>query len=179
MRARTFFLAAAVGLTSGSSSLAGDVSVSFTPQSLGPIAEPVITSIKIDGTNLLVLASVPAGYSSVTLEGCRRLNAQAWTPRAVGRVQGASGQVTFRLPRVAGLEMLRLRADATALLPDSFFLGPSSFAGQPISSSSTPPGLADSGTVTFTGTGIAPGPTFSGTQPGTRTVEESDIWKLN
>src|SRR6266508_2475352 len=75
-------------------------------------AEPVITSIRLEGTNVVVLALVPAGVTKVTLESCRRLGEEAWTPRAVARLEGEGGEVTFRLALSPDIEMLRVRADA-------------------------------------------------------------------
>src|SRR5712672_3645217 len=66
---------------------------------------PVITSIRLDGTNVVVVASVPANISKVTLEGCRRPGGEAWTPKAVGRLNGAGGEMTFRLAASPDLEL--------------------------------------------------------------------------
>src|SRR6266513_2153459 len=112
--------------TAGSSGLATD-SVS---------GEPVITSIHLERTNVVVLARVPSGVTKATLESCRRLAGEAWTPRAVARLEGSGGEVTFRLAQSPDLEMLRVRADAREALPGFFYERPSSFAGQPVSSGS-------------------------------------------
>ena len=101
---------------------------------LAPETVPVITSIRLEGTNVVVVASVPADITKVTLEACRRLRGEAWTPKAVGRLDGAGGELTFRLKVSPDLELLRVRADAREALPDFFYRGPSSFEGQPISS---------------------------------------------
>jgi len=81
---------------------------------------PLITSIRLEGTNVVVVVSVPADITKVTLEGCRRLGGEAWTPKAVGRLDGAGGQLTFRLAMSPDLELLRVRADAREPLPDFF-----------------------------------------------------------
>jgi len=155
-----------------------DTTVDFTPQAISIGVEPVITSIQLEGTNVLVLASVPPGFSSVTLEGCRRLNAEGWIPKAVGRLKDTGGQLAFRLPRSSGLELLRVRVQKGGALPDNFFNGPSSFAGQPLSSGNA--SVNPSGTGTVTATALGPtGVTTSGSQIAPRTVEESDIWKLS
>src|SRR5256714_4706088 len=148
--------------------------------------EPVITSIHLERTNVVVRARVPSGVTKVTLEGCRRLAGEAWTPRAVARLNGASGEVTFRLAQSPDLEMLRIRADAREALPGFFYEGPSSFAGQPVSSGSlgtgnvldATAGANPSGGVVAFNNALSPsgagGPTV---QP--RTVVESDIWQLS
>src|SRR2546425_7202946 len=94
---------------------------------------PLITSIRLEGTNIVVMASVPAGITKVTLESCRRLGGEAWTPKAVARLGGSEAEVTFRLAQSPALEMLRVRADDREALPDFFYRGPSTFAGQPTS----------------------------------------------
>src|SRR6266496_2352954 len=93
---------------------------------------PLITSIRLEGTNVVVVASVPADITKVTLESCRRLGGEAWTPKAVGRLDGAGGELTFRLAMSPDLELLRVRADAREALPGFFYRGPSSFDGQPV-----------------------------------------------
>src|SRR6185369_14974017 len=90
---------------------------------------PVITSIRLEGTNVVVVASVPADVTKVTLEACRRLRGEAWTPKAVGRLDGMGGELTFRLGLSPDLEPLRVRADTREALPDFFYRGPSSFDG--------------------------------------------------
>ena len=57
--------------------------------------EPVITSIHLERTNVVVLARVPSGVTKVTLESCRRLAGEAWTPRAVVRLNRAGGEVAL------------------------------------------------------------------------------------
>src|SRR2546425_10463630 len=66
---------------------------------------PLITSIRLEGTNVVVVASVPADITKVTLESCRRLGGDAWIPKALGRLDGAGGEVTFCL---AGSEERRV-----------------------------------------------------------------------
>src|SRR5437867_3005901 len=158
---------------------------------------PVITSIRLEGTNVVVVASVPADITRVTLEGCRRLGGEAWTPKAVGRLYGAGGQLTFRLAISPDLELLRVRADAREALPDFFYRGPSSFEGQPVSSAGSGPsvaggmsGTAWSGSVMALNTTSAPGgfvtlngnisPSGADAQlTQLRAVTESDIWEIN
>src|SRR5437667_4489255 len=146
---------------------------------------PVITSIRLEGTNVVVVASVPADITKVTLEGCRRLGGEAWTPKAVGRLDGAGGELTFRLAVSPELDLRRLRADAREALPDFFYRGPSSFDGQPVSSAGSGPAVlggvnatAWGGTVvTLNGNSSPSGTDPQPAQP--RAVTESDIWEIN
>src|SRR5207249_9340930 len=102
--------------------------------SASPEDQPVITSIRLEGTNIVVTAQVPDGIKRVTLECRSRLGAGSWQPRALTRLDDTGGQITFRIPKAAGLEVLRVRADDQEALPASFYSGTNSFAGQPVSS---------------------------------------------
>ena len=138
--------------------------------SFSQTTQPVITSIRPEGTNVVVVANVPAGIRRVTLESRARFGAGAWAPAAVLQVDGAGGTVTFRLPCARTLELLRVRADAQQPLPAAFYGGTNLFLGPPTNSvgSSTGPGVFDNPT------GVA------GSTPDTsRAVVESDIWALN
>src|SRR5439155_856798 len=153
--------------------------------SLATESVPLITSIRLGGTNVVVVVSVPADIAKVTLEGCRRLGGEAWTPKAVGRLDGAGGGLTFRLAVSPDLELLRVRADAREALPDFFYRGPSSFDGQPVSSVGSGPAVpggvnatAWGGTVvTLNGNSSPSGTDPQPAQP--RAVTESDIWEIN
>src|SRR5438552_1697678 len=139
--------------------------------SLAQSSQPLITSIRPEGTNVVVLASVPPGFQRLTLEGRARFGAGAWTPVAVTQVNGAAASVTFRVPCAKQVELLRLRADTHQALPASFYGGTNSFLGPPTNSVPSPIGAGlDGGPV---GPGAAP------TTPSPRAVVESDIWKLD
>src|SRR6266487_1037889 len=101
----------------------------------------LITSIRLEGTNVVVVASVPADITKVTLESCRRLGGEAWTPKAVGRLDGAGGELTFRLAVSPDLELVRVRADAREALPDFFYRGPSLFDSQSVGSAGGGPAI--------------------------------------
>src|SRR5438445_9143684 len=106
--------------------------------SASPEDQPVITSIRLERTKVVVTAQVPDGIRRVTLECRSRLGAGSWEPRAVTRLDGSGGPVAFRIPKAVGLEMLRVRADDREPLPGSFYSGTNSFAGQPVSSGGLP-----------------------------------------
>jgi hypothetical protein len=131
--------------------------------------KPVITSIRLEGTNVVVVASVPIGIKKVTLECRTRLGSATWAPRAVARLGSDGGEITFRLPKSERLEVLRVRADTEEPLPVSFYSGTNAFSGQPTSSG---------GLVTvFEGPGDARGGAPTAGDPS-REVVESDIWKI-
>src|SRR2546425_750284 len=102
--------------------------------SASPEDQPVITSVRLEGTNVVVTVQVPAGVKRVTLECRGRLGAGSWVPRALTRRDGAGGEVTFRLPQSGSVEVLRVRTDDREPLPASYYSGTNSFAGQPVNS---------------------------------------------
>jgi hypothetical protein len=134
-------------------------------------AEPKITSVSIQGTNVVVKVATPAGLRKVSIETRSRLEASTWAPKAVKRFDEPTTEaqeLTFTLPRSDKLEVLRVRADATDALPAQFFKGTNQFAG-PQSSSGVPPG----GAVDTAGPNGAPA------ESRDRSVVESDIWKIS
>ncbi len=139
------------------------------------LEQPVITDVRTDATNIIVSVNVPSGVTKVTLESRSRLGAGTWAPAAVQRLQDRQGgTITFTLPKTESLELLRVRADAQEALPAFFYQGQTSFAD------AGSPTTIDTGTL-FTDTkGVAatPGVDTSGTT-ATRTVVESDIWKID
>jgi len=129
---------------------------------------PVIQSIRVEHTNLVVTAQVPPGLVRVTLESRAHAGPGAWLPVAVQRLEGQGGTITFRLQRSAEFSMLRVRADASEPLPANFYTGTNSFAAQPASGT----GYV---LTTFDNNGTTP----SGSPTTSREVAESDIWRLD
>jgi hypothetical protein len=127
---------------------------------------PVIESIRVENTNLVVTAQVPPGHVRVTLESREGLASGAWVPVAVRRLDGQGGNLTFRLPCAAGFAVLRIRADSTEPLPTSFYRGTNEFAAQPAS------GLSDGFAL------LGPDASNGGSSGASREVVESDIWRL-
>src|SRR6266536_957050 len=160
----------------------GRVTAADTAQ-LAKESGPVITSIRLEGTNVVVVASVPAGITKVTLESCRRLGGEAWTPKALGRLDGAGGTLTFRLALSPDLALLRVKADAREALPGFFYRGPSAFDGQPVSNAGgVPTDSVSASTAAAGGTALAFNSLGSGASSPTalaRSVTESDIWEIN
>jgi hypothetical protein len=130
--------------------------------------QPRITSIRQERTNIVVEVQAPAGIRRVTLECRERLGPGAWQPRAVTRLDGSGGSVTFRIARSLETELMRVRGDATDPLPSSFYSGTTTYVGAQGNSSGPVPGAFDGRTGPATG---AP------TEPS-RDVVESDIWKI-
>lgn len=129
---------------------------------------PQITDVRLEGTNIVVVAKIPAGLRKVTLESRPRLGAGTWVPQTVARLDGTGGEWTFRLPRTAQFELLRVRADTSEPFPASFYQGTNEFVG--------PPGSGGFRNDFPSPEDAAAGSTTSGT--GGRTVVESDIWNV-
>src|SRR5438045_9705878 len=97
-----------------------------------PASGPQITSVSIEGTNIVVKVSAPAGLRKITIETRSRLEAATWAPKALRRFDSATTtaqELTFTLSRSANLEVLRVRGDDTEALPAQFFKGTNQFAG--------------------------------------------------
>lgn len=140
-----------------------------------PPSQPKITSVTLEGTNIIVKVSAPAGLRKVTLETRSHLESSTWAPKALQRFDSAttdSQELTFVLRRSANLEVLRVRADATDALPAAFFKGTNQFAGPQAAAPTSPPTPGSVNDTSGGGpSGVFPGPTE-------RTVAESDIWKV-
>jgi alpha-tubulin suppressor-like RCC1 family protein len=156
----------------------GPATIQFEPKSVGDIREPVITSIRLQGTNIHVQARVPQGYARVILEACRRVLDEPWQPKAVARVEGAGGELSIGLSQAPGLEVFRLRADPKDALPGFFYEGRSAFDGQPSGQAGTVLDArgAPDGSMVLLG-GNAPANGVDASAP--RAVVESDIWKIS
>ena len=146
---------------------------------MAQLAGPQITSIRPAQSNIVVTVEVPKGLRKVTLESRAQLNIGAWEPRAVQRLDGTGGRITFTLPAAGDVQMMRVRANERDPLPESFYSGSNSFENRvkltqnfdantalamaPASASPQTSSLANSlppGTLAF------------------RPVSESDIWKV-
>ncbi|MCX6904988.1 MAG: beta-propeller domain-containing protein, partial [Verrucomicrobia bacterium] len=146
---------------------------------------PFIQSIRLERTNLVVTAQVPPGLKRIVLESRDRFERGTWQPCAVQRLAGNGGTVTFSMPRSAPMAMLRVRAAATETLPASFFAGTTLFPEQavPAPGDNAPSAPLDGGLNTVlstdTTTTSANPPSSPGTPDPSRSVVESDIWKIS
>lgn len=140
-----------------------------------PDSAPTITSIAADAKTVTIVVSVPVGVRQVTLESRTRLGAGTWVPRAVQRIS-AAGDVTFQFNKSENLEVLRVRGDAQEPLPGNFFLGKTNFNGQ---ASTYDPSMSYRNGGIYTAAGPGATDTTAPTANSTRTVVESDIWKID
>jgi hypothetical protein len=133
--------------------------------------QPVITGIRLEGTNLVIQVQVPGGLKKIMLQGRERLGKGAWIPRAVKRISDAAGGVVeFRLPQSSRLETLRVQADVTEALGSQVYEGTRAFAPS-ATSPSNPNGTSMVPTDGLGAGGAVRDPSSE------RSVVESDIWK--
>ena len=135
---------------------------------------PMISSIRLERTNVTVTVAVPPGIRRVTLECRARAGRGTWEPRAVSRTTGARTVLTFKLERSRQVELIRVRADATEPLPSRFYSGTTSFVNQASS--------GDPRNTVFAvddRNGVPPPNNATPTESGSRAVVESDIWKVH
>jgi len=140
---------------------------------------PIITSIRLVGTDLEVQADIPAGITKVTLQSRPQLGGGAWEPRAVQRLSGNGGLVRFVLPRSTGLEVLRVQADPTEPLPAFFYRGTNSFVGAPDTTDPSGGLNVNAVDVWASTVPVAVPRTDTAAMTQTREVVESDIWKIS
>ncbi|MBK9138787.1 MAG: beta-propeller domain-containing protein [Verrucomicrobia bacterium] len=131
---------------------------------------PVISAVTVEQRDVVVTVQVPAGVRKVTLEGRSRLGAGAWVPRAVERLAGEGGTLTFRIEKSEAVEVLRVRGDAAEVLPPRFYAGQSEFNGQATE------GTAANSPADSWRNLDAGAPPEAGGGGGSRAVVESDIW---
>jgi uncharacterized secreted protein with C-terminal beta-propeller domain len=127
-------------------------------------SQPEITGVEIQGSNLVVHATVPLGVIKLTLQGRSRVDGSAWSPRAVLRLGGKAEEIQFEVKRTAEVEILQLQASYSDL-PATFFTGTNSFAA-----------AADAGNRVLL---LGPTGAGAGSSDTVRQVVESDIWQLD
>src|SRR5688500_350980 len=145
-------------------------------------SQPVIQEIQPHNSQVRIRASVPAGWKKITLETATPLQPANWQPRAIARIDGAAAVIQLEAPRDGEIQFVRVRADATELLPAFFFQGTNAFLGEVTAEEDS----ANRSVVLFnTTTGMEPNrlgaPTTEisdGAPAATRSVVESDIWKI-
>ena len=139
---------------------------------------PKIVKVSVSGKSLIVTASVPKGWQSVTLESRALPGQGAWVPRATQRSKALASKVIFRVPVALKGHSLRVSGESQTSYPLTFFSGKHAFANQRSSlwhsdlGSGTPYRLAADGNMQV-GAEVPVTPTV------TRSVAESDIWKIN
>jgi hypothetical protein len=167
MPMRTLFRSCSIGLLAATA-LAHLCTLNGNAQT----AQPSITTIHPQGTNLLVDVAVPAGLHRVTLEARTRFGSGTWAPVAVGQNDGTATTLRFKVGCSKQAELMRVRAEAQQALPSSFYTGTNSFVG-PLDTTGSSAG-APGGVVGVNSGGPTPaGGDFA------RTVVESDIWQID
>ena len=135
-----------------------------------------ITSVVLQGDNVVVEVEASTAFTKITLESSTRVGRRAWEPRAVHHLEGVLWvqnvtTFTFTVPISPALEILRVRGDVSSALPAEFYQGTDEFVSG--TGSGGPRGdVAVGAPGDFSG---APEQDSGGED---RTVEESDIWKL-
>jgi hypothetical protein len=146
-------------------------------QGAPPPPAPRILTTRVSGANLLVSVNVPRGWQAVYLESRAQADAGAWVPRAVSRT---TGRVVFRIPASLKGQLLRVRGDLHAPLAASFYRGKHAFGSR--KSTLLRPDQGNGAVFSVGADGSLPGTTLpaatTATATDTRTVEESDIWKI-
>jgi hypothetical protein len=71
-----------------------------------------LTSIAVQGTNLTLVAAVPAGLEQVTLE-MRPALVATWKAAGAMDVPAGGGEVTFTIQKPGDMRFFRLRAAAS------------------------------------------------------------------
>ncbi len=140
--------------------------------------EPSILKTSVSGKSLIVTASVPKGWQSITLESREVPDQGAWVPRQVLRSRKLATKVTFRLSASFTNQTLRVRGEQISSYPLTFFRGKRAFPGRRSSLWRANPGSGDVYTLTGDGNPID-GSNLPGIPDHQRSVEESDIWKIS
>jgi alpha-tubulin suppressor-like RCC1 family protein len=154
------------------------VMLSMLHPAAAQVAAPQISSVYAAGTDIVVTVEVPAGLRRVTLESRTQLSTGAWEPRAVQRLNGTGGQMTFTLPANAHVQLLRVRASEHDPLPESFYRGSNTFENRVRLAQSLDGSAAPTTDPSLTPLYSSPGGSVAPPPLVARAVSESDIWKL-
>ncbi len=141
-----------------------------------------ITSIHVEKANVIVEVQASAKLGKVTLESSTRVGRKAWEPRGVQVVKpGAAADtvnLTFTVPISPAVELLRVRGDfADNMLPPSFYEGTNKFIAATGGGGGT--GAGAGGGAVMAAPGAADKNSAPETEDQTRSVVESDIWKID
>lgn len=143
-----------------------------SPCALFAAEQPRITSVRVAEGQMTVTAQIPPGLKKSVLQSRTRVSGSSWIPRGVARLDNEIGaEITFNIPASEQIEFIRIQAETSEPLPDSFYLGTNRFNGE-ISSGpvdGVPPGRGPTDILTA-------GPGDSNEK--SRSVVESDIWKV-
>ena len=142
------------------------------------VGEPVarIKSVDIAQDNIVVAVEASGNFTRVTLESSTRLGRRAWEPRAVQVLTNndALSEVTFTVPISPEIEVLRVRADLAAnTLAPELYTGTTNFT---LAGNNSPGGFR--GGAGAEDSAAMPGAEAPESGGSSRSVVESDIWKL-
>src|SRR5262245_10978162 len=83
--------------------------------------QPALTSIFSQNNNLVISATVPAGYRYAVLEAADQVMQSQREPLVAGGMDGSMVIVTFRIPISANAKFLCVRVGPEATIPSSTF----------------------------------------------------------
>ncbi|MCI0537646.1 MAG: hypothetical protein L0Z50_20720, partial [Verrucomicrobiales bacterium] len=86
--------------------------------------QPTVTSVVAQNNNLMISASIPAGYRHAVLEAGDHVTQTQRESLVAGGMDGSIANVTFRIPMSASAKFLRVRVGAEAAVPPSTLSGP-------------------------------------------------------
>src|SRR5258707_1175650 len=138
---------------------------------------PKILAQHVTGTNLLVTVTFPKGWQAVVLESRGQGDAGAYALRAVSH-SALNGKASFKLAASLKGQSFRVRGELHEPLPKSFYRGKHSFAGRHSTFWRPDQGRGEAFAISANAALPANGgsPIAATT---TRTVTESDIWKIS
>ena len=157
-----------------------------------PISKPIITAVRIEGSELVVVAQIPKGLRKATLLTCHEVDGEPWFPVAVLHLDGTGGEAVVRLPKSAELGVLKIESETQDRLPLSFYTGQTKFygpkqtldVGVPAEISGDPAAVREwvsqqqLGPITFTRKTDDPVTVSGDGNAKKREVIESDIWSI-
>ncbi len=142
-------------------------------------ASPTVVKISVSSRSVLVRASVPKGWQSVTLESRASSEAGAWVPRAVTRSARLPSHVTFRVSASLASHSFRVRGEKASTYPLSFFNGRRFFSSRRSALWRSQLGGGDAYALTGDGNLLADAALPPEATAPRRDVEESDLWKID
>ena len=121
-----------------------------------------------------VRVRVPAGYDSVTLERCTSVRLGQWQVVGTKATARTAGAVTFELPAAVSRRFLRVKGNIAV----NGLAGARLFLADPALTSGGPFGIQNDAVKPGTGALALASSANAADSSATRTVSESDIWRL-
>ncbi len=141
--------------------------------SLTQETEPVILEVR----GRKVRVSVPDGLKSVTLQRKTSRRTKPWATLSQTSVDDSKNEIVFTLRNRMSRQMLRVFGQHKGRLPASFFSGTTNFLGEQVVSAPGSTMNFSSGVTTLGGS--VQDSAVKSSSESTRTVTESDIWKVD